>query len=706
MPPSSTPPALPSPVTVVGIRLVGLTGALFAVAAAPVWANHQQVVISRHYENSIGSSDAASQGAIRSELLESRPALRPGEVLEFIPGMVVTQHSGDGKANQYFLRGFNLDHGTDFATTVNGIPVNMGSHAHGQGFSDLNFLMPEMVQRIDYRKGPYFAKGGDFSLAGGADIAYRTRFDRPFADVSWGQRGYRRGVLGGSTALGSGTTALAAVEVMRNDGPWTIPEGLRRHNGVFTLSGGSDTQTWQISAMAYTAQWTATDQIPERAIGSLLVSAPGLPAGRPFGRFDSLDPTTGGRTRRNSLSGQWQQQTADGAVWRAQAYVARYTMDLYSNFTYALERPETGDQFLQRDERWVMGGTVNQARSHALGSLLARTEWGLQWRRDAADVGLFDSAARRITETVRQDTVRQSQTGLYAQTVVEWTPWFRSVTGLRWDHMEAQVVGRSQALNSGSAHANLVSPKLSLIFGPWSKTELFLNAGKGFHSNDARGATIRVDPRSGDPADRVPLLVAGRGGEIGLRTEAIPGLQSSLALWTLSLDSELVYVGDAGATEANAASRRSGVEFSNRYVPAPWILIDADVAWSRGRLTGNQRIPNAVDRVASMAVTLRGLGPYTTSLQWRYLGSGPLVEDNSVRSQPASTLNGRITRALPGLGRHTDLTLDVFNLTNRRVADIQYFYASRLPGEAQPVDGRHLHPAEPRSVRLSLRWGF
>jgi hypothetical protein len=658
-------------------------------------ANHQQVVVTRHYDNAVGTSDAASQGVIEAGLLRSRPALRPGEILEFVPGVIVTQHTGDGKANQYFLRGFNLDHGTDFATSVNGMPTNLPTHAHGQGYSDLNFLIPELVQRVEYRKGPYYAKGGDFSLAGAADIAYRTGFDRPFLDVGIGQRGFRRHVAGGSTDVGSGRTLLGAFEVMGHDGPWVVPQGLKRHNGVVTLSGVGDSSSWQLSFMGYQAKWTATDQVPER-----LLNAPG------FNRYGSLDPTAGGDTSRHSVSGQWSHNDAQGGVWRAQAYVVRYAMDLYSNFTYALERPAAGDQFAQKDARTVWGGQFSYAMSHGLFERIARSELGLQWRTDKARVGLYDSVARRITEVVREDDVQQTLVGVYAQNVLEWTPWLRTIAGVRVDHKRAQVDALSLTVNGGTAQDSKASPKLSLILGPWRKSEFFVNAGTGFHSNDARGATIRLDPRSGESAQRVPLLVAGRGAELGFRTEAIPGLQSSLALWGLKLDSELVYVGDAGATEASRASSRRGVEFNNRYTPVQWLLIDADFAWSRGRFDNGDRIPNAVDRVASMAVTLRDLAHWTTSLQWRYLGSGPLVEDNSVRSRPSSTLNTRITRGLPGWGRQTDITLDIFNLTNRRVNDIQYFYESRLPGDPAPVADRHVHPAEPRTFRLSLRWGF
>ena len=329
---------------------------------APEGPVQQIEVTGRHYDNAVGSSDAASHGVIRAELLKSRPALRPGEVLEFVPGVIVTQHSGDGKANQYFLRGFNLDHGTDFATTVNGQPVNMPTHAHGHGYSDLNFLIPELVERVEYRKGPYFARNGDFSAAGSADIAYRTTLERPFAALTLGQRGYQRLVGAGSGEVGPGLSLLGALELQRNDGPWTVPEDLHKLNGVLTLSGGSKAQGFSASLMHYDAHWTSTDQIPQR-----LTDASSL-NGRPFGRFDSLDPTDGGSTRRSSLSGEWHRRGDDGSATRVSAYAIDYRLKLFSNFTYALERPDQGDQFSQQDRRQVYGLNASHAFDHQLGA--------------------------------------------------------------------------------------------------------------------------------------------------------------------------------------------------------------------------------------------------------------------------------------------------------------------------------------------------
>ncbi len=646
----------------------------------------QRITIEGHYDNAIGSSDAASQGTIRAELLESRPPQRPGEVLEFVPGLIVTQHSGDGKANQYFLRGFNLDHGTDFATSVGGIPVNMPTHGHGQGYTDLNFLIPELVQRIDYRKGPYFASNGDFSAAGSADIVYRTRFDAPFGLVTLGENGYARGVLGGSVDFGNGTTLLGAFEAMRNDGPWTLQEDLKRSNGVVTLSGGTEALGWSVTGMGYDANWRSTDQIPQRLIDA------GTFNGQPFGRFDAIDQTDGGDTSRYSLSGEWH-RNVDGQRTRVQAYAMRYKLQVLSNFTY-FTTPD-GDQFLQSDDRKVYGLRASHSFGHKLGALDARSEFGAQLRHDRIRVGLFDTVQRAVVSTTRDDNVRETLAGVYAQTGVEFSPLLRGVFGLRADQVRNEVDSIATPANSGQARDSLVSPKLSLIAGPFAKTELFFNAGQGLHSNDARGTTDALAP--------TPPLVKAKGYEVGVRTEAIAGLQSSLALWSLKSDSELVYIGDAGNTEASAASKRRGIEWNNRWVPVPWFLLDADFAWTHARFDNGDRIPNAIDRVASVAATLRDLGPWSATLQMRYLGPGALIEDDSVRSYSSVLTNLRIGRKL---GSNAELTLDVFNLFDREVNDIQYFYESQLPGEAAPVADRHVHPAEPRTARLTLNVRF
>ncbi len=654
------------------------------------------VEVPAHYDNAVGTSDAASQGSIRAELLKNKPALRPGEVLEFVPGMVVTQHSGDGKANQYFLRGFNLDHGTDFATSINGLPVNMPTHAHGHGYTDINFLIPELVERIDYRKGSYSAAHGDFSAAGAADMVYRTQL-APTASLELGARGFRRSLAAGSTQVGGGLKLLGALELAHNDGPWALKENFKKTNAVISLSDGNAANGWRVSLMDYRAHWRATDQIPERLIGQPYIG--GTSTGI-FERFDAIDTTNGGQTQRSSLSGQWR-KTGQGVRDEVSLYALRYSLDLYSNFTY-FTQGLGGDQFLQKDARSVYGGSASRTFAHTLAGKDSSTQIGMQLRHDRIRVGLFDTEQRSITGTTRDDAVRQTQTGLFAENNTQWLPMLRTVAGIRYDNLSTNVNSLSLAANSGKANDGQISPKLSVIAGPFNKSEFFFNAGRGFHSNDARGTTITTDPATGLPAHRVPGLAASRGMEIGLRTEAIAGLQSSIALWRLKADSELVYVGDAGATEAGQASKRYGIEFNNRWTPRPWLIVDADFAFTRARFANGDFVDNAVDRVASLSATLKQNAWHVT-LATRYIGSGPLEATNSVRSRPSLTTNLRLGYQL---NKQVAFGLDVFNLFNRRNEDIQYFYESQLPNEAAPVADRHVHPAEPRSLRWSMKVSF
>ncbi len=645
--------------------------------------NTTTVEIVAHYDNAIGNSDSASQGVVNAELLQSRALLRPAEALEFIPGMVVTQHSGDGKANQYFLRGMNLDHGTDFATTVNGVPINLPTHAHGHGYSDLNVLIPELVQNVHYKKGPYFASEGDFSSAGSANFVYRTQLPRDLLDVVVGQRGYLRGLAAGSRTVSDGVTLLSAIEHVQNNGPWTVPEHLRKLNSQFILSSGSPRQGWTTSLSAYRASWTATDQVPLSLIDNGTI-----------GRYDSLDPTDGAHTQRTSVSGTWH-QASDKARTHINWYALQYDLALFSNFTYFQNRV-SGDQFAQKDQRTAFGGSVAQSWQGNWGTRDMVNTLGVQIRQDDIRVGLYDTVARTSTRTVRDDTVQQTMVGVYANNELNWQPWLRSVTGMRIDRLNVKVNSHTNVANSGEASSTQASPKLSLIFGPWWQTEFFTSMGKGFHSNDARGMT--------DPNAPVQGLVATRGHEIGLKSQAIANLQTTLAIWQLDVDSELVYVGDAGNTEAGRRSKRTGVEWSNHWSPSRHWLVDLNLAWTRpryndGAMEGSY-IVNAVTRVAHLNVAMREMGPWSASVGVRYIGAAPLIEDNRVQSRSTLTTQLRINRRLDA---NLDVALDVINLANRVNNDISYFYASQVSSTATSQQDVHVHPAEPRTFRLSAR---
>ena len=652
------------------------------------------VRISGHYDNAVGTSDAASQGVITNELIVNRPALRTGELLEFVPGLIVTQHSGDGKANQYFLRGFNLDHGTDFATYVDGMPVNMRTHAHGHGYSDLNFLIPELVQRIDYKKGPYFAGEGDFASAGAARIRLMDKLPQGQASLSVGQHGYLRGVVADSFAAAQGTL-LYGLELNRNDGPWDSPERVRKVSGMLRYSQGTPDDGFNVTAMAYKNSWNATDQVPLRAVESGLI-----------GPYGALDASDGGDTSRYSLAYAMRQRT-DNRLFEFDAWVIRSQLDLTSDFTYFLADPDLGDQFQQSERRTAAGVNTSTSWNTELAGFAMRNKIGVQARYDRlAPVGLYNTVGRVRHGTVREDRVREGSAGLYAENSTQWLPWLRSVAGLRYDAYRFNVASSIDG-NSGKASDSIASPKLSLIFGPWSRTEFFANYGKGFHSNDARGTTQTRLP-DGSASSPVTPLVATKGVELGARTEWLPGLQSSLAVWRLDIDSELLFVGDAGETEPSRASRRHGVEWNNHYIAAPWLLFDLDLAASRSRYTENDAagnfIPGSIDKVASFGVTVTDQGPWSAAFQLRYFGPRPLLEDNSVRSASTTLAYARLGYQL---NRQTRLSLDVFNLFDKRASDIDYYYASRLPGEAADgVEDRHFHPVEPRSVRLTLAYAF
>lgn len=654
----------------------------------------------------IGSADSASEGAAEQASFQSRPKLRPGDIVEAVPGVVATQHSGDGKANQYFLRGFNLDHGTDFAVTVDGMPVNMPTHGHGQGFADLNFLIPELVSGVRYRKGPYFADSGDFSLAGSASMDYVSALAAPFAELTLGSRGYRRALLAGSRTQDD-RTWLGALELAGNDGPWEVPERLRKFNGVLRYAQGAQAQGFHVTAMAYQSHWTATDQVPERAVdeGAL-------------GRFGSLDPSDGGRTRRLSLSAKWYRHDAAGQT-DISAYAIDYRFDLFSNFTYFLNDPVHGDQFEQTDRRRVFGAQAQHRMPHRIAGLDGVLSFGAQWRGDRiAQVGLYATEARERLSTVRDDKVSQDLFSVHAQQLVNFGERWRGYAGLRGDLLRYQVRGREAvygAANSGSGHDALASPKAGLAYTATPQHEFYLNAGGGFHSNDVRGATIAADPQTGLPAQRVPALVKGRGSELGWRFAPSDRLSVTAALWQLRLDSELVYVGDAGSTEPGRASRRHGLETTLRWQASPAWRLEADAAWSRARFVGTppegegNYVDNAAERVLAAGAVWQQ-GPWMATLRLRHMGPRALDTVNSVRSRPTTLLNlgTRYT-----VNRQLTLGVDLFNLLGRKGNDIEYLYASCTAREllagacgSEGISGRHVHPMEPRTLRLTARMQF
>lgn len=653
----------------------------------------QRVFVDGSRTNQLGVADAASAGTITQDELAARTVYRPGEVLEAVPGLVVSQHSGEGKANQFYLRGFNLDHGTDLRTTVDGMPVNQRSHAHGQGWTDLNFLIPELAVRLDYKKGPYSAEEGDFASAGTASVVYANRLLQGVASVSAGQNGYGRALVADSVDTQRGSL-LYAIEAMHNDGPFTRPDDYQKLNAVLRYSEGYANNGFNIALMAYKADWNSTDQIPLRAVQDGQI-----------GRNDAIDNTDGGKAHRYSLSGAWRRTTDDSAS-KVNAYIIANQLDLWSNFTYFMDDPVHGDQFAQPDKRVTSGVNASHSWHQHTDTGNTETTVGVQLQNDNIFNGLYNTQARRTLSVTRQDHIVESSAALFVENNTRWNAAFRTVAGARLDSYRFDVQS-DLAANSGKANDHLVSPSLSLIYGPWQTAEVYANFGSGFHSNDARGSTITIDPKTGLAADKVQPLVRSRGMEVGARTSWLPGLQTSLSAYRLDFDSELTYAGDAGTTEAGPPSRRYGIEFSNYYKPLKWLSVDLDLAYARARSRGyveeGSYIAGAIEGTGQLAVTVDNGGPYSASLKLRYFGPRPLIEDNSVRSNSSMTLNGRLGWKIR---KDLRLELEAFNITNRHDSAIDYYYASQLKGEAAPVSDIHFHPIESRSVRATLIKNF
>lgn len=666
----------------------------------------------------------ASQITVSGEDLRARPATRPGELLEAVPGLIVTQHSGEGKANQYFLRGYNLDHGTDLAIYVDDVPVNMRTHAHGQGYADLNWLIPAM----DVRKGPYFAAEDDFSSVGSIHIGLIDRMSKGLAQMTAGSFGYRRLLGMDSVRFGDGALLIVG-DAGTYNGPWDNPDNVRKLNGLVRYSQGTATDGVSITGMAYANKWNSTDQVPQRAIDSGLI-----------GRFGAEDFSDGGNTNRFALSGRVA-QSDDVGSWKANTYVVKSALDLYNNFTYFLGDTALGDQFHQHDDRLMVGAGIARTLNGSFAGLPMQTTIGLQSRYDAIDLALTNTFQRGFLSNIRSDKVGEGSVGVYAETTVRWTDWLRTTAGWRSDHYAGNVTSLFNSNNSGSVHAAIGSPKLRVVLGPFNKTEVFFGAGYGMHSNDARGATTTEDPR--DPATKLSpssLLVRTKGAEVGVRSRIVPDLDTSFSLFFLDQDSEILFSGDSGDTEANRASRRYGFEWTNHYRPKSWIDVDADLAMTHARFLGydsdqaavyaslagypaalignapGNYIPNAPAMVASAGITLGEKTGWFGSLRWRYLGSSPLTEDNAFRSSPTGVVNARLGY---GADNGWRIQLDVLNLFNTRANQITYAYGSLLktdtlynlcyPVQMAPtavcrngVMDYVLHPVEPLAVRLTI----
>jgi hypothetical protein len=668
--------------------------AAFALAAAPAWAETAadqpapsagadeassvgEIVVFGRGEAKIGIAKAASEGTVSGSDLLVRPLLRVAELLEAVPGMIAAQHSGSGKANQYFLRGFNLDHGSDFTTYIDDVQMNFRTHGHGQGYLDLNGLIPEIINREDYRKGPYRGDGGDFALAGAAYMTTIDSYDRPWVAVEGGSYGSGRLAAGGTLKdVGGGDLTFVGEGKIYN-GPWQEPEKLRHYAGFLKYAKQTSFGLLELSGHGYEGTWHPTEQIPERIIGTSV--CPDV--------FCSPDPSATGHTSRYVADAQ-----LSGSGWRGNVYAQYYNWNMFSNPTYA-NADGSSAQIHQYDKRWIFG--LKAEKTWSFGQDVDLT-LGTENRYDSiGKVGVDHTDRRVFVESFGAYDVKEASGSLYGEAT--WRPieGLRLVGALRGDAYHATVDAlnpEAAAIGTGKKGASLVSPKASAAYKINDYIELYADWGRGFHSNDVRGAVA-------DPP--VPILVRGTGKEVGARFQ-LSHFSLTTTYWWLNVGSELRFVGDSNAVEPSGASKRHGYELVGFWRPRPWLAIDANYTASHARYDNGDYIPNAFENAASAGISLVS-DKWEAAVRLRHLGPYPLIEDNSQRDKGSNVVNTRGARKFANV----ELYAEVLNVLNSRDKDIAYWYESYIPSvDAAPVEGRLSRVVEPRTVRVGAKYKF
>jgi hypothetical protein len=654
-----------------------------------------EVVVTAARRQLIGTTSTASEGIVVNDELALTPAFRPGQLLETVPGLEVTSHSGEGKANQYLLRGYNLDHGTDLAVSVDGIPINNPTHAHGQGYTDLNFMIPELATNIKYTKGTYYADQGDFASVGSIHLSYLDRIANE-ATVTVGTLGFERVFTAGAFSAAGGSV-LGALELQHYDGPWDSPDDQRKVNAVLRYSNGDERDGMSLTGMFYHGLWNATTDQPERAVEEGLI-----------GRYGTLDPSDGGKAQRGSLSAQYHASSGAGQ-FDANAFVVNNQLTLWNNFTHFLVDPVNGDQEAQHENRVTVGGSASYKLPVHLFGVKTDLLSGAQVRYDINDVSRLPTRDRAVL-TAAQDPLNFSETdhvhiadlSAYEQATSHWNDWFRTVVGIREDYIH----GIDSGTNTGAKGASIFQPKGSLIFTVAPTTEVYVSAGRGFHSDDLRGVT---KPSTGQQAG-AQLIAKQVGEEVGLRQELLQGrMTATIAIFNLDAASETTYDPDAGEDSAGPASRRYGYEINLTYQALRWLEFYASYSGDHARFktdfddgTGHigRFLPNAPVATGSFNIYVKNLGPWSGGLEYRYLGREPLSSDNQVQGSGYGEWNGDVRYFI---GDKWNVGLGLYNILGVRANAADFWYIDRLRGE--PADGVadvHSHPIEPRTVRVTL----
>ncbi len=697
------------------------SGPSIVTAAAPGSSVNDlsEVTVTASRLNLLGTATTASQGSVTEQELDLRPAYRVGQLLESVPGLVVTTHSGEGKANQYLARGFNLDHGTDIANFVDDMPVNRPTNAHGQGYTDLNFLMPEMANGLDYTKGPYYASVGDFGSVASTHMKLANDIPTQVA-MSGGSLGIYNVFAGGTTHFSDDSRLLGGVYYGHVDGPFTHPDDFEKQAATFRFSHGTDSDGYSITGMYFHGNGNMTTDQPVRAVEEGLIS-----------RWGSLDPSDGSHSERHSLSMHFG-TTGDSWKFSSSAYYIHTNMILWNDFTHFLNDPANGDQEQQDERRDTVGGQAAFTFTHDLGPIHNDIAVGLQARYDDAyldrkhtlhrapltycsDVQPDGSAIQVPTAggICNADEVHLLDIGPYIEDTTHWMPWLRTVVGLRQEYYRATDHSETSGFLA-TKDQTLFQPKGSLIIGPFAQTEFYFSAGRAFHSDDVRGVFGTV-PVEGIPGavGTTPLMAPTKGIELGARTNLIPKLSVQVAVFRQDFESELTYDADQGQDSASAPSRREGLEISAQYHPLQWIEFNTDLAFSKARYRGNLDdfgldgpfIANAPKFIGSFGVLVNNFGPWSGGLQWRKLGPYPISDgDRDPQDAGYSEINLDVAyRFTP----HLKGQLSLYNVTNTKADSSAYFYGSRIQGEpAEGVRGFQVHPLEPFSFVAKITATF
>lgn len=649
-------------------------------------------------------SDAASQVDIGPVELRLRPrSERSGDLVEALPGLFTAQHAGGGKADQYFLRGFDADHGTDIAFFVDGVPVNLPSHAHGQGFTDLHFIIPEMLVGLTGTKGPYAAQLGDFATAGSVSMHLAEVLTESLARVEVGQYGMRRALVGVSPPLGNDWRAVVAAEVAAQDGPFVHPEGLERVNLYARVtrdlgSRGKLSFAW----MSYGSNWNGSGQIPGRAVcgeGELQNPPPEAYGAHCIDRFGAVDASEGGDTQRHSaqLAFTTRSDAADLAVL---VYAVRYRFTLWSNFTFFAQDPVRGDELEQDDDRWVLGGDVRARRHDHWRGMTFTTTTGIQARSDSTEDQLWHDEARVHLAPTTLAGVTESSVGAFAQEDARVAPWLRFVLGARADRVDVNVVDHLGTA-SGAAGKTRLSPKWMAIVTPSRTLDFYADWGRGFHTNDARGVV--------QAKNAATLIVPATGYEVGTRLRPASGLDFAAAGFLLDLDSELVWDGDTGTTQPSGATRRYGLELTGHWRLGGWLFADAAATFTHAEFRANAGNGSAVALAPTRTLTagvgvMRRLDAWTLfgSVRVKSIADRPATQDGSLVAQGYTLLNAEAGVRF----RDLELGVDVLNLLNTRWREAQFATTSRLAWEPAAVTGMDYTPGWPLTVmgHASVYW--